>query len=218
MSLQVIGAGMPRTGTMSQKLALEQLGFGPCHHMTEVFAHPWQWRLWDAAGDGTLKDWDEIFSVYRASTDAPGCYFWRELADRYPEAKMVLSLREPERWYESMMATIFTESHQRSMGESPIGPILRKLAGRMFPAVGPETTLVGGGGPPNREQMMAGFEAHNAAVIAAIPPERLLVYRVSEGWEPLCRFLGVPVPQTPFPRVNSSEEFHAVPIPAGTPG
>ena len=215
MSLEVIGVGMPRTGTMSQKLALEQLGFGPCHHMTEVFAHPWQWPLWDAAAEGRLADLDEIFSGYRSSTDAPGCYFWRELALRYPQAKIVLSMREPDRWYDSMMATIFTLRHQQSMSESAVGPILRKLGARMF-SQGEAVRQAAASGPPDRAGMIAAYLAHNAAVIAEVPPERLLVYRVSEGWAPLCSFLGVAVPQTPFPRVNSSEEFHAITVPADT--
>jgi Sulfotransferase domain len=216
MSLEVIGAGMPRTGTMSQKLALERLGFSPCHHMIEVFAHPWQWRLWDAVGDGKLGDWDEIFGGYRATTDAPGCFFWQELADRYPNAKLILSLRDPDRWYESMMATIMTPSHQQNMTASGVGPVIRKLSSRMFAAGGPPTAAPGEGRFPDKAHMLAGYEAHNAAVIAAIPPERLLVYRVSDGWEPLCRFLGKPVPDEAFPRVNSTEEFHALSVPVET--
>jgi hypothetical protein len=215
MALQVIGAGMPRTGTMSQKLALEQLGFGPCHHMTVVFAHPWQWPLWDAVGDGRLKDWDDIFGSYRSTTDAPACWFWRELADRYPEAKVVLSLRDPERWYESMASTIFSTTHQQSMGSSPVGAIIRKLGARGF-SQGEGVRSQASGGMPDRAGMIAAFEAHNAAVKAAIAPERLLVYRVSEGWAPLCRFLGVAEPSAPFPRVNTSEEFHAISVPDGT--
>jgi hypothetical protein len=214
MSLKVIGAGMPRTGTMSQKLALEQLGFGPCHHMTEVFANPWQWPLLDAAAEGRLGEWEELFSGYGSCTDAPGCYFWRDLAERYPEAKILLSLREPEAWFESMMGTIFTPSHQGQMAASEIGPIIRKMATRGFGG-GEAVRNAAAGGPPDRAGMIAAFEAHNAGVIASVAPERLLVYRVSEGWEPLCRFLGVPVPAAPFPRVNSTEEFHGIQVPAG---
>ena len=215
MSLKVIGAGMPRTGTLSQKLALEQLGFGPCHHMTEVFASPWQWPLLDALAEGRLDDLDALFGRYQSCTDAPGCWFWRELAGRYPDAKVVLSLRDPDRWYDSMAATIFTASHQQSMSGSQVGPIIRKLGAKMFGQAGAEREAAEGG-PPDRAGMIAAFEAHNAAVRAAIPPERLLVYRVSEGWAPLCAFLGVTVPDTPFPQVNSSEEFHTIAVPAGT--
>jgi hypothetical protein len=217
MSLRVIGAGMPRTGTMSQKLALEHLGFSPCHHMTEVFANPWQWPLLEAAAEGRLADWDQIFAGYQACTDAPGAYFWRELILRYPEAKVVLSLREPDRWYDSMMATIFTARHMQSMSASGVGPVIRKIASRMFSqGEAARNAARTTGGPPDRGAMIAAYEAHNAAVMAAIAPERLLVYRVSEGWDPLCRFLQVPIPEAPFPRVNSSEEFHAISVPTGS--
>ncbi len=210
MALAVIGAGFPRTGTLSLKTALEQLGFSPCHHMTEVFAHPEQWPHWDAAAEGRLGDWEDIFAPYRAVTDAPGCYFYRELAERYPDAKIVLTERDPERWYESMSATIFSQRHQGSMASSPVGPIIRKLAMRTGQAWAEEQRE----GPPGREQMIAAFVAHNAEVKRLIPPERLIVYQVAQGWAPLCSFLGGPVPTASFPRVNNAEEFHGIQVPA----
>ena len=205
MALKVIGAGMPRTGTLSLKTALEQLGFGPCHHMTELFAHPEQWPLWDRIGEGEDVEWEEIFGPYRSVTDAPGVYFWRQLAARYPEAKMILTERDPERWYESMAATIFSPEHRRQLGDSPVGAIIGKLARRSWSGRDDAARQE----PPSREVMIKLFEDHNAAVRAETPPERVLVYSVSQGWDPLCAFLGVPVPPTPFPRVNSAEEFHA---------
>lgn len=205
MPLEVIGAGMPRTGTLSTKMALEQLGFGPCHHMTEVFAHPEQWPLWDRIGDGEDIEWEEIFGPYRSVTDAPGVYFWRQLVARYPGAKVVLTERDPERWYASMAATIFSPQHREALGGSPVGAIIAKLARRSWS--GRDDALRSG--PPPREVMIKLFEDHNAAVRAEIPEGRLLVYSVSQGWEPLCAFLGVEVPDTPFPRVNSTEEFNA---------
>jgi hypothetical protein len=211
MALQVIGAGMPRTGTLSLKTALEQLGFSPCHHMTEVFAHPEQWPYWDRVGDGLTVEWEDIFGPYRATTDAPGCYFYRELAERYPDAKVVLTERDPDKWYESMAATIFSARHREGMVNSPVGAIIAKLAGRSW--AGREADLLRHG-PPPRERMIEMFKAHNAEVRQLIPAERLLVYQVSEGWAPLCRFLGVPQPPAPFPRVNSAEEFHSIQLPA----
>jgi hypothetical protein len=116
-----------------------------------------------------------------------------------------------------MMATIFTPRHQESMSASAVGPIIRKIAGRMFSqAEAVRNAAAAAGQAPDRAGMIAAFEAHNAAVIATLPSERLLIYRVSEGWAPLCRFLGVEIPAMPFPRVNTSEEFHAISIPAGT--
>ncbi len=211
MSLQVIGAGMPRTGTLSLKTALEQLGFGPCHYMTELFAHPEQWPLWDRIGEGEDVEWEEIFGPYRSVTDAPGVYFWRQLAARYPEAKMILTERDPERWFESMAATIFSAQHREALGESPVGPLIAKLARRSWSRRDEALS----NGPPSREVMIKLFEDHNAAVRAEIPPERLLIYSVSDGWEPLCDFLDVEAPATPFPRVNSADEFHALGIVPG---
>jgi hypothetical protein len=210
MALQVIGVGMPRTGTLSLKTALEQLGFGPCYHMTEVFARPDQWPLWNRIGEGEDVDWDEIFGAYRATTDAPGVYFWRSLAERYPDARLILTERDPGRWWESMAATIFSAQHREKLGDSPVGPLIAKLARRSWSRRDEALS----NGPPSPEVMIKLFEDHNAAVRAEIPPERLLIYRVAEGWEPLCAFLDVPVPETPFPRLNNAEEFHGVATPA----
>jgi hypothetical protein len=212
MALQVIGAGFPRTGTLSQKLALERLGFGPCHHMTEVFANPGSWPLWDRLGDGEPVDWDQVFDGYWSTTDAPGCWFYAELAERYPGAKVILSERDPDRWYESVSATILADAHREGMSSSPIGAIIRKLASRgMF---GASTADSWESGPPDRARMIELFLAHNAAVRRAIPAERLLVFQARDGWAPLCAFLGVPVPDEPFPHVNNAEEFRAIQIPA----
>ena len=210
MTLQVIGAGMPRTGTLSLKTALEQLGFGPCHHMTEVFARPEQWPFWNRVGDGDTIDWEEIFGPYRSTTDAPSVYFWRELAARYPDARIILTERDPERWYDSVSATIFSARHRESLQGSPVGALIAKLARRDW--AGRDDAVREG--PPSREVMIALFKSHNEAVRREAAPGRLLVYRVSEGWEPLCAFLGVPLPRAPFPHVNSSEDFHAIDVPA----
>ena len=209
MTLQVIGAGMPRTGTLSLKTALEHLGFGPCHHMTEVFAHPEQWPLWDRIGDGEDVEWDDIFGPYRSTTDAPGVYFWRQLAARYPAARLILTERDPQRWYDSMAATIFSPRHRETLQGSPVGAIIAKLARRSWG--GRDDALRSG--PPSREVMIGLFEAHNAAVRAEVPPERLLIYGVAQGWEPICAFLGVPVPDMPFPQVNNTDEFHRLDVP-----
>ncbi len=209
MPLKVIGAGYPRTGTLSTKLALERLGFGPCHHMVEVFAHPESWPLWDRVADGLPVEWEDIFGGYQACTDAPSCFYWREIADRYPEAKVVLTVRDPESWHRSMLGTILTDRHRDQMLASDVGPILGKIAMRRMGGDGSVE-----GFPPPRETMIAAFEAHYAAVRAAIPKARLLETRPADGWEPLCRFLGVPVPDEPFPRVNSTEEFRGLEVPA----
>lgn len=201
MSLQVIGAGLGRTGTLTLKLALEQLGFGPCHHMVEVLANPEQIRFWRRAAGGEAMEWNDVFRSYRASVDWPSCHFYAELAARYPDAKVILSTRDPERWYESMEETILKAMagiDAATVEDADAHPmrfaqilICEKTFGRDY----------------SRENAIATFERHVRAVIDTIPAERLLVFEAAQGWEPLCDFLGVAQPETPFPRVNSREEF-----------
>jgi len=201
MALQLIGAGLGRTGTLTLKIALEQLGLGPCHHMTEVFANPGQVPFWNRAAAGEAVDWDEVYGVYRATVDWPGCHFWAQLAERYPDARVILSRRDPQRWYESISETILASLHDSGLAEPelPEGHPMW-FAGKIIQ----HNTF---GLDFSRENVIAAYEAHNAAVIAGIAPERLLVFEPSQGWEPLCAFLGVPVPAAAFPKSNSKEEF-----------
>lgn len=195
MGLDVIGAGMGRTGTYSLKLALEALGLGPCHHMADVNADPVQKAYWRAAGRGELPDWDAVYAGYHSAVDWPTAHFWHEVSDHFPKAKVVLTVRGGADWYESMARTIALTmddtNDPRSFGVAVIG---RGVFGGRF---------------ANRDHAIGVYEAHNSAVEAALPPERLLVYEVSQGWEPLCDFLGVPVPADAFPRTNSTAEFRA---------
>jgi hypothetical protein len=195
MALKVIGAGYPRTGTSSLKLALEQLGFGPCHHMGEVLMNMPSAALWVQAADGR-PDWDAIFARYQSCTDAPGCSFWRELADYYPDAKVLLSVRDPEEWFESTQATVFSDQMRGMQSGTPMEEFFAKVIAREF---GPHIH--------DRDFMLAQFERRKQEVIAAIPAPRLLVYDVREGWEPLCAWLGVPVPETSFPHANTRAEM-----------
>ena len=198
MSLSVIGAGLPRTGTMSQKLALEQLGFGPCYHMTETFPRPEHWPLWETAAAGGPVDWNGLFEGFGSTTDTPGCNFYRELANDFPDAKVVLSVRDPERWFASTQNTV----------TSPVVAGFHTARG----SIG-MVDAVGWGTDPrlrDRDWMLDRYHRHNDEVQATIPAERLLVYNVADGWEPLCRFLGRPIPDTPFPRVNSTDDFKSM--------
>ena len=201
MSLRVIGAGFGRTGTLSLKGALEHLGFGPCYHMIEVIDHPEHVDFWQRAAAGAAVDWDEILAGYRAAVDWPACSFYAELAARYPEAKVILTARDPERWYQSAWQTIFPRITR------PVSPddALAWVRIRMQRKIVIEQAF--GGDIEDREHALAVFRQHVAEVQRAIPPERLLVYRVADGWEPLCRFLERPVPDQPFPHVNASDEF-----------
>ncbi len=204
MGLSVIGAGFGRTGTLSLKGALEQLGFGPCHHMAEIFAHPEQLPLWQKAASGEPVDWDEVLAGYRATVDWPSAYFWRELADAYPEVKVVLSTRDADAWYESFSNTIL---HLVGAMDKIAVPHIRETVEMGGSLVGPK---VFDGRADDPEHAKAVFRAHEARVREAIPAERLLVFDVREGWAPLCAFLAVPQPDTPFPRLNDTEQFKAL--------
>lgn len=196
MTLAVIGAGMGRTGTYSLNLALELLGLGPCHHMADVNTSPEQKAQWRAAGRGELPDWDVAYTGYNSAVDWPTAHFWRELAAHFPMARIVLTTRDPDAWYTSMTETIFKTmgpgNDPASFGVAVVG------------------NVVFGGRLNDRAHALEVYAAHNAAVKAAIPPERLLVYDVREAWAPLCAFLGKPVPADPFPRTNSTGEFKAL--------
>jgi Sulfotransferase domain len=202
MALEVIGSGFGRTGTMSLKRALEQLGFGPCHHMEEIFAHPEQVPYWQAAVAGRAVNWDEVFAGYRSQVDWPGAHFWRELAGAYPKAKVIHTVRPDEQWWKSFSETIgiLLGSYQ----EVPLPAHVLAMMGVGKQIVGPETI---GDSLTDRDAALAAYRRRTEQVRAAIPSERLLVFDVAEGWEKLCNFLGRPVPATPFPRVNATEDW-----------
>jgi len=211
--MRVIGAGFGRTGTLSLKTALEMLGFGPCHHMTEVFAHPEQIRQWLAAAEGRPVDWGQMLKDYDSCVDWPSAAYWRELSAHFSEAKVVLSVRDPEKWLASMHATIFK---QRQRGDTVMGKVMfavSSLLGTDFAAftkmagMTVDQRTFGGRIDHDSERALKVFQAHVEEVTATIPPHRLLVFDVRQGWAPLCEFLGVDVPAEPFPRVNDSAEF-----------
>jgi len=203
MALSVIGAGFGRTGTASLKLALEQLGFGPCHHMSEVRGTPGLLESWEAAAAGRPVDWNLLFRGFGSTVDWPAATFWRELAGYFTDARVLLSVRPADRWWASFAGTIKILLDDPAESPDPTIRRLRAMARRVIA----EGSLRGV--YDDRAAAIATFERHVAEVTAAIPAERLLVLDVAEGWEPLCRFLGVPVPDTGFPRTNSTDEFWA---------
>jgi hypothetical protein len=200
--LKVIGAGFGRTGTTSLAMALEQLGFGRCYHFRDMIRR-WHVPLWHAVLLGGKPDWERIFAGYQSTADFPAAARYRELAAHYPQARVLLSTRDPEDWYRSTHATLLPLRKALPTWLPPfrlIADVTDRLVWR--------GTF--GGRFADRTAMLALYERHLADVRAAIPPERLLVYDVREGWEPLCRFLGVPIPATPFPRANDTRHMRVV--------
>ena len=202
---------MPRTGTLTQKVALESLGLGPCYHMVDVLADLDQAKLWQRALDGEAP-WEQIFDGFDSTVDWPGGYFYRELIDVYPDAKVLLSVREPQAWERSMRETVWAVRHGESLvrllssAQAHVNPqwrgFLEMIDRLVWEGAG---TFASGHAEP--QQLIDTMIRHNREVEEVVPSERLLVWDVKEGWERLCEFLGVPVPQQPFPHVNDRTEF-----------
>lgn len=193
MSLKVIGTGFGRTGTDSMRTALNMLGFGPTHHMFEIMEHPQQKQMWRALAQGADPDWEALFAGYRSCVDWPSAFYWRELIEVYPDAKVLLTWRTPESWWDSFEKTIVRSVRDTDDPES-LGKTL--IERRTF-----------GGWMDDRDHVIAVYKAHVDAVIATVPAERLLVHKLGDGWAPLCAFLGVPVPDEPYPDRNKTREF-----------
>jgi hypothetical protein len=207
MALRVIGAGFGRTGTLSLKAALEELGFAKCYHMTDVLAHLAHAPLWEAAARGEPVDWEALFEGYQATVDWPGCTFYEELIRRYPDAKVILTTRDPETWYDSALQTIFWVRKVFRGWFRLFVPRMRQFR-RMLDRVIWDGTFHGRF--EDKNHAIEVFNRHNEHVRRTVPRERLLLYEVRDGWEPLCAFLGVPVPDgKPFPRLNDSATFRA---------
>ncbi len=200
MSIKVIGAGFGRTGTGTLRCALEKLGFDKCYHMSEIMAHPEKCKAWLKVKQEKILDWDNIFTGYQATADWPCCSFYKEIYKHYPDAKVILTVRDPDDWYRSTYETIYAMSKTRN-----------KILACLYPPVCNMKRLVNSivwdgtfqGKFENKAYAKKIFVEHIEEVKRIIPKEQLLVYEVSQGWEPLCQFLKIPVPQQePFPRLN----------------
>lgn len=196
MALEVIGAGLGRTGTLSLKFALEHLGFGPCCHMTEVFADGRRLiPLWLDAARGA-PDWPAVFAGFRSTCDYPSASYWRELAAFYPRAKLVLTVVDPDRWFDSVSQTIFSTWMQQAHAGTPEHELMQRA---MFDHINGDVT--------DHAFLTEWFARRNDAVRECLPADRLLVFDPSEGWDPLCRFLSVAVPEVPFPAINQRAQL-----------
>ena len=214
--MRVIGAGFGRTGTTSLKAALEELGFGPSYSLSEVFRNPWHVGFWEAARRGPAGeevDWEGFLAGYGVAVDWPACSFYEELMEAFPEAPVILTVRYPATWYESTRSTIY-ELRRLTSGPLPVRAAFA-LAGLFVPGVTGTVRLADrlvwedtfDGRFEDRAYAMEVFERHNDAVRRRVPPKRLLIFDVREGWAPLCDFFGVAVPNEPFPRLNEAREM-----------
>jgi hypothetical protein len=209
--MHVIGAGLPRTGTLTQKLAIEQLGLGPCYHWVDLLADLDRVGSWERALDGEAP-WEEIFSGYCSTVDWPGGFFYDELAGTYPEARVVLSVRDPQRWEASFRETIWDMCFGDSLichlsaARAKVDPRWERylrLVDRMFWVE--RGTFAAGHAQP--DALIAAMRRHEDEVRQRVPAERLLVWDVTEGWAPLCEFLRQPVPDHPLPHANDRDSF-----------
>lgn len=199
MALSIIGSGFGRTGTMSLKLALQQLGLGPCHHMEEVMVNPEQIPHWCAAAGGEAMDWEKVYQGYRSTVDWPGAHYWRELVECFPDAKVIHTVRPAEEWWKSFsdtIGTILAEAGSEDGEASSLPEMAHAVVTQTF-----------GSGVDDKDAAIRAFEKRTADVKAAVAPDRLLVFEVRSGWGPLCDFLGVSAPAEPFPRSNDTAAF-----------
>ena len=198
--LRLIGAGLPRTGTSSLREALRHLLNAPVYHMSEAFAHPEHARTWVAAMEGDPPEWEDFLAGYAAGVDAPFSSCWRDLAAAYPNAPVVLSHRgDPEVWYRSMEATVLPRTREMLArdDDDPMVALFRVVFRDLFTDV------------DDRDEITAGYERWLGEVRAEVDPERLVEWRPGDGWQPICRALGLPVPDRPFPHENSTADYVA---------
>lgn len=203
VGIEVIGAGFGRTGTESLKRALEALGYSPCYHMHEVFLRPADAPRWVEAYRTGAMDWPALLEGYRAAVDWPAAFFWRELLGCWPQARVILTVRDARAWYASISKTIFMA--QRLPLPPPDEPA--HAVQLMARALVRDVTF--GDRLDDAAHVIGVYERHNAEVTRSVPAGQLLVYDVAQGWAPLCAFLGQPVPDEPFPRGNTTEDFLA---------
>jgi hypothetical protein len=200
VALRMIGAGLGRTGTTSLKFALEELLGGPCYHMLEVRERPRDPTVWADAYEGRFPDWNAFFGPYQATVDWPAAPFWRQLSEVFSDAPVVLSVRDPDSWWKSVSSTIFIALATYFAPDAPDDDWTRMGVGMMTsftPAWQDEAAA------------KAAYLAYNDHVRATAPPDRLVEWSVDQGWEPICRALGVEVPDKPFPHVNTTAQARA---------
>lgn len=214
MSLKIIGAGFPRTGTTSLKNSLEILGVArKCYHMKELIVNPDQLTLWHRLEETGDTDWDTLYNGYEATVDFPGYPWYQEHMEKYPDAKVILTVRPFEPWYKSIYSTIWQAGPQtlpqklKMMSRLAVSPRLRKVVNCIKFAKRTLWNRQFKGRFLDKDFVEQCFHEHIEEVKANVPAEKLLVYDVRDGWGPLCAFLQVPEPGEPLPHLNKKENF-----------
>lgn len=218
MSLKIIGAGLPRTGTMSLKASLEILGFKPCYHMIEAANNPHHAYEWQKLSQGQNIDWEVIFAGYQAALDLPSQRYYKELMQAYPNAKVLLTIRDPESWYQSINSTFFQMGAERTFLDM-VWYRLRCLLSkrkRQLDLLDKLTSKILGqdyfqNRLADRQFILDFFDMHTEAVKLHVPADKLLIYEVKSGWQPLCDFLECPIPEgIQFPHLNDTQSFRQI--------
>lgn len=213
--MKIIGAGLPRTATLTLKIALEMLGTGPCHHMVTLMAGRSLASGWLEAHEGRA-DWEKIFEGYESTVDYPGAYFYKEIMAAFPNAKVILTVRDGESWARSMHDTIWgalygdTLMHHLAMAQATVDPSFRQFRDLMWAMYSTSGLLAEDPARFDAAVSAAAMERYNQEVRAFVPADRLLVWSPADGWEPLCAFVGAPVPDKPLPRTNDAKSFEAL--------
>ncbi len=210
--MKVIGAGYGRTGTKSLQIALEVLGFGKCYHMEELMRNPEGIKHWEDAYNNNPVDWDTLFSNYNSIVDFPGSMYYKELHTHYPDAKVILSIRDPERWYNSVKSTIYSFDPGPAIKINMLIKMLFSSTARnLFKVINFQKKAIWKkyfeGRFEDKEYAINKFNKHIEEVMSIIPNNKLLIFEAKDGWKPLCNFLEVGIPSEPYPFNNKKEDF-----------
>ena len=216
MSIKIIGAGFPRTGTTTLKQALETLGYSKTYHFKDLIADPDRLKDWEELETKGHTNFAALFDGFVATVDFPGYPYYKILLEKYPDAKVILTKRKFEAWYESTRKTVWKAGPQTVPAK--LAMLLKMLFNQRLRQTFKcikfmRATYLGkqfDNKFASREHAEKVFYNHIAEVSEYVPKEQLLIYDVAEGWEPLCRFLSCPIPREPFPHLNKKEHFHAM--------
>lgn len=207
MTLRVIGAGFGRTGTLSLKIALEQLGFGKCYHMVELLKNRSGITHWERALCQQPVNWNQLFEGYQSAVDFPACYHIEELTRHYPEAKVILTTRDPDSWYASARQTILKARPTLLQIIATLAKYPFSKNARHMTRIGIHNNTLLSKRLTDEQEAKRIYREHNDRVRQLVPEKNLLVYQVHQGWEPLCSFLGCSIPPEAFPHTNRRAQF-----------